>query len=124
MELTVQAGHPAPKFEAIAGSVVVRFRPKTGTINPKITEQVARQVTPEVTPEVRGMLSILEGEMNRSEIMAALGLRDEKHFRQHYQQTAVAAGLIEMTIPDKPQSRLQKYRLTDNGRAVLERLKA
>lgn len=33
--------------------------------------------------------------------MTALGLRDEKHFREHYQQGGVAAGLIEMTLPDK-----------------------
>ncbi len=32
---------------------------------------------------------------------------------------AMDAGLVEMTIPDKPQSRLQKYRLTAKGRALL-----
>ena len=50
--------------------------------------------------------------MSRQEIMRQLGLSDEKHFREHYQQRAIKAGAIELTIPEKPTSRLQKYRLT------------
>ena len=50
--------------------------------------------------------------------MEALGLKEEKHFREHYQQTAVGAGLVEMTIPDKPKSSKQRYRLTALGEAV------
>jgi ATP-dependent DNA helicase RecG len=77
-----------------------------------------------VTPDVARLLSVLTGEMGRAETMATLGLKDEKHFREQYQQAAVAAGLVEMTIPDKPQSRLQKYRLTPAGRALLTQLRA
>ena len=80
---------------------------------------VADPVTPEVTPEVKRMLEILQRDMSRAEVMAALGLHDEKHFRQSYQRAASAKGLIEMTLPDKPNSRLQKYRLTAKGRALL-----
>ena len=39
-----------------------------------------------------------------------------KGFRERYLKAALAQGLIEMTIPDRPRSRLQKYRLTDKGR--------
>lgn len=76
-----------------------------------LTPQVAPQVTPQVTPEIGRLLSIMQGEMRRSDIQAALGLKDAKHFRAHYLQPALEGGLIEMTVPDRPQSRLQRYRL-------------
>ena len=80
---------------------------------------VTPEVTPGVTPEVRRMLRLLVCEMARTEIIAQLGPRDKTHFRAHYQQAAMAAGLIERTLPDKPNSRLQKYRLTEKGRSLL-----
>jgi len=76
-------------------------------------------LTPEVTPEVTRLLSVIRGEMSRTEIQAELGLKDEKHFRENYQQVAIECGLIEMTIPDKPRSRNQRYRLTGKGQAAL-----
>ncbi|WP_448871767.1 Fic family protein [Desulfobulbus propionicus] len=76
--------------------------------------------TPEVTPEVVELLRVMEGEMSRREIMDLLGLKDEKHFREHYQQRAIKAGVIELTIPDKPTSRLQKYRRTALGRTIVQ----
>lgn len=84
-----------------------------------VDQEAVAEVAPKVTPEVFHLLASFEGEMRRAELMAALGLKDEKHFREHYQQTAIQQGLVEMTIPDKPRSRLQKYRLTDLGKQVL-----
>lgn len=51
--------------------------------------------------------------------MDALRLNDRKHFRVAYLQPALDAGLIAMTIPDKPNSRLQKYRITEQGQTLL-----
>ena len=76
-------------------------------------------MTPQVTPEVKKLISVMQGEMTRKELQEKLGLKDEKYFREFYQQVGVASGLIEMTIPDKPNSRLQKYRLTSAGEQLL-----
>ncbi len=48
-----------------------------------------------------------------------LNLSDRRNFRETYLNPALEDGLIEMTLPDKPNSRLQQYRLTDKGRAWL-----
>jgi ATP-dependent DNA helicase RecG len=57
--------------------------------------------------------------MNRAEIMDIMGLKDRMHFTTSYLTVALEEGFIEMTIPDKPRSSRQKYRLTDAGRALL-----
>ncbi|WP_246194893.1 Fic family protein [Allochromatium palmeri] len=77
------------------------------------------QVAPQVSPQVGALLRALRGEMTRETLQAALDLRDRKSFRVRYLQPALSDGLIEMTIPDKPNSRLQHYRLTDKGRQCL-----
>jgi Fic family protein len=73
------------------------------------------QVTPYVTPQVGELLVVVTGEMGREALQTALGLSDRKSFRERYLAPALDAGLIEMTVPDKPTSRLQKYRLTARG---------
>lgn len=61
--------------------------------------------------------------MARGDLMAALDLRDRMHFSNEYLTPALNAGLIEMTIPDKPRSSKQKYRLTEKGKALLNQIK-
>lgn len=58
------------------------------------------------------MLLQQEEALSKSEMMARLGLKDDKHFRRLYLVPALEQGVIEMTIPDKPRSRNQQYRLT------------
>ena len=72
----------------------------------------------EVTTEVR-LLRLMTTDLTRQAIQAGLRLKHEDHFRKTYLLPALDRGLIEMTIPDKPTSRLQKYRITEAGRTLL-----
>ena len=54
-----------------------------------------------------------------SELMALAGRTNRTKFRDQVLNPLLSANIISMTIPDKPNSRLQKYRLTDKGRAWL-----
>jgi Fic family protein len=77
---------------------------------------VTPQVVPQVTPQVLELLRTMKSEVSRVELQALLGLRDRKSFFERYLRPSLSLGLVEMSIPDKPNSRLQKYRLTGKGR--------
>jgi ATP-dependent DNA helicase RecG len=57
-------------------------------------------------------------------LMAAFGRSNRTKFRDQVLNPLIEAGSIEMTIPDKPRSSKQEYRLTQKGRALLGSLKA
>ena len=78
------------------------------------------QVAPQDTPQVKKLLGVFVGEMTRREILDSLELSDRKSMTERYLRPALAAGLIEMTIPDKPNSRNQKYRITAMGKFFME----
>jgi hypothetical protein len=52
--------------------------------------------------------------------MQSLGLSHRPNFLALHLRPALGANLIQMTVPDKPNSRLQKYRLTQAGQRWLE----
>ncbi|MGI6625502.1 MAG: Fic family protein [Limnochordia bacterium] len=71
--------------------------------------------------QVAVLRSLENASLSRKDIFAALGLsRDSRSFKRHI-EPLLTNGLVEMTIPDKPNSRLQKYRLTEEGK---KRIKA
>jgi Fic family protein len=69
----------------------------------------------DVDCKIKELIACLEGELSRSEIQSRLNLKDSEHFRQRYILPALKLGFIERTLPDKPSSKLQKYRLAVRG---------
>jgi ATP-dependent DNA helicase RecG len=96
---------------------VVEFR-----FLPEHTLSGMPKITGEVTGEVERLVLALEGLMSRVQIQQALGLRHEDHFRAKYLIPALQSGFVEMTIPDRPKSSRQQYRLTAKAEALRAKL--
>ena len=115
---------PEPEFEADR-FVTVTFRPNPEVRDVSGEDRIVPQGTGEVTGQVAGevrVLRVLSREMTRQGFQEALGLKHRVHFNEVYLTPALEAGLIEMTIPDKPRSSKQRYRLTPAGSEYLKRI--
>ena len=119
-----EAGLAEPEF-AVSDGFVVTLRRKSTRVTGKVTPPLAPPVTPPLAPPVEVLVRLLgqAGELGNAEIRARLGLKDRAHVRERYIAPALAEGIIEPTIPDKPNSRLQKYRLTHRGLSLVETLR-
>ena len=80
------------------------------------TGQVVGQVTGQVVGQV---LIHCEEPRTGRDIQELLGLKHRETFLNNYLKPLLKSGWIKMTIPDKPTSSKQKYRITEKGRALL-----
>jgi len=65
----------------------------------------------------------MNGEVKRVETQEALQLKHQESFRDNYLTPAIVNGLVEMTIPNKPNSSKQRYLLTIKGLILRDQLK-
>jgi ATP-dependent DNA helicase RecG len=50
-----------------------------------------------------------------AELLRITGYSQRAHFRSQHLEPLLRAGILRMTIPDKPRSSAQRYVLTENG---------
>ncbi|MHB8894703.1 MAG: Fic family protein [Candidatus Geothermincolia bacterium] len=139
-----EAGIAPPTFEESTGAAVVTF--KVNVLGPgSETARVGSKLQPESQPESRlesrlesrpksgtspvpvqfqslkiRILAILRGGAAPASILSKhLGQKRVSGQLKVVLNRLLTDSLIESTIPDKPNSRLQKYRLTEKGRQVL-----
>lgn len=110
LAMSDKAGSSNPFVEFLLAAILTALQKTSGTdqVSDLLTDQVARLLP-----------NLGKGERSASRCMGRLGLTHRPTFRANYLNPALAAGLIDRTIPDKPNSRLQKYRLTNKGLTVL-----
>lgn len=134
-----KTGLREPHYPVCESFVQTLWRPvpaATGQATPQVTTQAAPQDKElwsrvfqeliaragQATGQAGPSLLAYFGEPKTSrEIQDALGLRHRETFLDNYLTPMLENGLLDRTIPDKPTSPNQKYRLTAKGRAWLER---
>ena len=68
--------------------------------------------TAQASDQVQRLISAMKQEdYTLADLMELLGLTHRATFQKNYLNPAIEAGLIERTIPDKPKSPKQRYRL-------------
>jgi Fic family protein len=86
-----------------------------GSSTDQVSDQVTDQVSDQDTTPVERLLSVLGNDvLSSAEIMQRLRLSHKPTFRKNYLNPALEQKLIERTIPDKPNSRNQRYRKCNN----------
>ena len=113
------AGLPEPEFTDSSGFKITIWRAKP-------PEQI--KVQPEL---LRGDLKskvlnllVSDGPLSRSELSKKLGQKKTSGQLYNVIRDLLDGQMIEYTLPEKPRSPRQKYKLTDKGRAELAKLKS
>lgn len=83
--------------------------------NVQTTGQVTGQAAGQVSNPVHKVVLVINGEVKRDKIQEALALKHRDYFMESYLKPAMEQGYVEQTIPNKPTSPKQKYRLTEKG---------
>jgi len=138
IKLCKAAGVPTPQFRQDGGQFVQTLRRPPAQVTGEVTNGVAGEVAtgkpsstqsgPSQAPVgTKSALSRHQVEILHkcligngiTELMKITGRKDRTKFRNQVLNPLLRDGLLEMTIPEKPNSSLQKYRLTDKGHAWL-----
>ena len=119
------AGLPAPEYRTVEfmvyatlknqkwGGAHVAFRDVSQDAPPKISPNIPLKIPPRflriAIPKEAGLLSYCAVPRSQREMLGFWGLSDRKHFRKKYLKPLLDAGKLRMTIPEKSNSRNQKY---------------
>ena len=116
-----QAGLPTPEFRQDGGQFIqTLWRPKGATDVVEVTAAGTKPGTK--SGPSRDQVKILAKASTGAaltELMTVAERTNRTKFRDQVIQPLMDQGLLEMTLPDKPTSSQQKYRLTEQGAAWL-----
>jgi len=115
-----KAGLKPPEFRLENGFFILTIWRKQPLGQPESQPESQLEWQPESLRD-RVQYLLKDGPLGKSEISARLGQKEVSGQLNNVIRGLLTEEQIESTIPDKPNSRLQKYRLTKKGVAYLKR---
>jgi ATP-dependent DNA helicase RecG len=126
LRVMARNGSPLPEFETDEdrSSFLIRLPVHLRTVTPQDSPQVGLQLESQLESQLellprRALRALASKPLSKSALAERLGQKQASGQLHVVVRALLADGLLEMTIPDKPKSRNQKYRLTDRGRSYL-----
>jgi len=121
-----ELGYPEPEFD-MDGFFTVTFTPIIPSSGVDRTQEGTKQALSghqvgtkwALSEEKVELLKISQQESTLVTLLSILKRTDRSKFRKHVLRPLIDEGLLELTIPDKPRSQHQKYRITLAGKEVL-----
>jgi ATP-dependent DNA helicase RecG len=115
IEACLAHGISPPEFSEQAGVVTVTFRATVGPEAATTPSWPQASTKPALSRHQTQVLEIASVPRTLQELMEPSGRTDRTKFRDQVVRPLLEAGLLEMTIPDKPRSPRQRYRTTPAG---------
>ena len=113
-------GIAEPTFTEASGAVTVTFKAEVVAGTRDLVpggHQVGTKSA--LSPHRVQVLELADVPRSLAELMGPSGRTDRTKFRDQVVAPLLEAGLLEMTIPEKPRSSKQQYRITDAGRVTV-----
>ena len=68
-------------------------------------------------------MKLMQTAVSASEMRRKLGIMNASKFKKKYLDPLIELGVIKMTRPEVPNSRLQQYVLTETGKEIMNKTK-
>lgn len=113
-------GIAPPEFSEQAGVVTVTFKAAVAAQAAKASSRDQAGTKLGLSRDQAQVLEMASVPRSLQELMEPSGRTNRTKFRDQVLSPLLEAGLLEMTIPDKPRSPQQQYRTTPAGASLLE----